>query len=100
MITRKEVFSVLKNRLPYLRHTFGVKRIAVFGSFARGTPKKNSDIDLLIEFSHTPGLEFITLTEYLEKYLGKKVEILTPAGLKGIRITGVAREIKKSLQYV
>jgi uncharacterized protein len=37
---------------------YGVQRLALFGSFAHGTPSEDSDVDLLIEFSpgHAPGL--------------------------------------------
>ncbi len=100
MLTPKEVFSILKGQLPYLRRTFGVSRIAVFGSFAQGTPQEDSDIDLLIEFTQLPGLKFITLADYLEEKLGKGVDILTPEGLKGIRIPKVAKMIKRNLRYV
>ncbi len=100
MLTRKEIFSILKNQLPYLRNYFGVSRIAVFGSFAEGSPRENSDVDLLVEFDKSPGLKFIELSEYLEKKIGKKVDILTPGGLKGIRLSRVAEDIKNSLHYV
>ncbi len=100
MLKPKELFSTLKELLPYLRDNFGVKRIAVFGSFAEGNPKKDSDIDLLIEFDQLPGLKFIALSDYLEKKLGKEVDILTPGGLQGIRIPKVAKMIKKNLRYV
>ncbi len=100
MLTSKKLFPLLKGQLPYLRNTFGVKRIAVFGSFAEGDPNENSDIDLLVEFNKIPGLKFIALIEYLEEKLGKPVDILTPGGLKGIRISRVSQAIKKNLRYV
>ena len=99
-MTRERLFSVLKEVMPYLHDNFGVSRIAVFGSFAQGTPKENSDIDLLIEFSRLPGLKFIALADYLEKKLGKEVDILTPGGLQGIRLPQVSKTIKKNLRYV
>ncbi|NLV16104.1 MAG: hypothetical protein GXY50_02680 [Syntrophomonadaceae bacterium] len=33
-----------------------MSRIGVFGSFARGEAKENSDVDILVEFSKAVGL--------------------------------------------
>jgi len=35
----------------------------------------------------------------MEKILGKKTDILTPDGIKGIRIEKVARDVKESIVY-
>jgi predicted nucleotidyltransferase len=40
------------------------------------------------------------LTEYLESLFGKKVNILTTAGLRGIRVPHVARSIEENIIYV
>jgi hypothetical protein len=36
-----------------IRASFGVKRMGIFGSFARGEEKETSDIDILVEFEKT-----------------------------------------------
>jgi len=51
MLRRKEVIGILREKWPYLRDNFGVERIGLFGSFAKGTAKEDSDIDILIEFA-------------------------------------------------
>ena len=91
---------MLKNELPYLRRLFGVKRMALFGSFAKGTQRHDSDVDLYVEFDKPVGLAFFKLTQYLEKKLGRKTDVITPGGLVGIRIPQVAEDIKRSLVYV
>lgn len=100
MLTRKEVSIILNKELPYLRAIFGVKRIGLFGSFAKGIQKEDSDVDLVVEFEKPIGLKFVELSEHIEKALGKKVDILTPAGIKSIRVKKVAEDIKKSIVYV
>ncbi len=82
---------------PYLSERYGVSRIAIFGSYARGRPSERSDLDLLMEFARPIGLEFNELAEYLEKELGLKVDILTPLGLQGIRVPEVAEDITRTL---
>ncbi len=100
MLTKKEIITILKNELPYLRDIFGVKRIGLFGSSAKGIQREDSDVDLVVEFEKPIGLKFVELSEHIEKVLGKKVDILTPAGIKSIRVKKVAEDIKKSIVYV
>lgn len=43
----------------------------------RYTPKKHSDIDILVEFEELPGLlGFLHLKEYLSELLGMKVDLV------------------------
>ncbi len=100
MLTKEETMNTLKNELPYLRNIFGVKRIGLFGSYSKGIQREDSDVDLVVEFEKPIGLKFIELSDYIEKVLGKKVDILTPAGIQSIRVKKVADNIKKSIVYV
>jgi hypothetical protein len=47
----------------------------LFGSYAKGTAKENSDIDLVVSTEIT-GLRFYELTERLRESLHKKVDLL------------------------
>ncbi len=67
--SKEQILRVLRKELPYLRERFGVERLAVYGSFAKGTPKKRSDVDILVQLNKPLGLEFIDLAYYLEKVL-------------------------------
>ena len=58
-----------------------VKRAGIFGSFARGEHKKNSDIDILIEPPKGIGFEFMGIQFELEDKLGKKVDLITYKGI-------------------
>ena len=100
MSPQQKVIKVLRREIPYLKENFGVKKIALFGSVAKGKYTKTSDIDMVIEFSRPIGLRFIDLAEYLEKKLGRKTDILTADGIRSIRIKKVAQDIKRSLFYV
>ncbi|MFH0940289.1 MAG: nucleotidyltransferase family protein [Candidatus Omnitrophota bacterium] len=100
MMNQKMVAGILRKQMPYLKSAYGVKRIALFGSFATGKQKKGSDIDMVVTFAKPLGLKFIELAEYLEKALGRKIDILTPEGVKGIRIKKVSRDIIRNLHYV
>ena len=68
----------LKNQIetlkPLLRERFKVETIGIFGSYVRGEQKRKSDLDVLVEFSETPGLfEFVELEDFLSQKLGLKL---------------------------
>ncbi|HEY9204926.1 MAG TPA: nucleotidyltransferase family protein [Candidatus Methanoperedens sp.] len=100
MLTTKETINILKNELPYLNATFGVKRIGLFGSYSKGLQREDSDVDIIVEFEKPIGLKFVELADYLENILDKKVSLLTPEGIKSIRVKNVAEDIEKSTVYV
>ncbi len=57
----------------------GVKRAALFGSFARGEVTEDSDIDLLIEFKGKKKslLDLAALKIQLQESLSKNVDLIT-----------------------
>ncbi|OGO74539.1 MAG: hypothetical protein A3K41_04395 [Chloroflexi bacterium RIFOXYD12_FULL_57_15] len=62
---------------------FGVSSVSVFGSVARNRIRKHSDVDLLVEFDQPIGLfEFARLKLYLEKILGRRVDLVTREALR------------------
>jgi predicted nucleotidyltransferase len=99
-LTKAAILRRLRESYPQLTVRFGVQRIGLFGSFARDTAQESSDIDLIVEFQHPIGLKFMEMVEYLETLLGRRVDVLTPAGLRGIRLPEVARQIEESIVHV
>jgi len=99
-MTREEVISVLRQELPELRFQYGVKRMGLFGSYARDKAADDSDVDIVVEFDRPIGLKFVAFADHLETLLGRGVDILTPAGVKAIRLERVARAITESVVYV
>ena len=100
MQAREKILGLLKAKHSFLATEFGVSKIGLFGSFAQGQPNETSDIDIVVEFDRPIGFQFIELVEYLENLLGRKVDVLTPAGIQGIRIERIAKSIAESTVYV
>jgi hypothetical protein len=100
MLTNAQILDTLKQAFDYLSAEYGVKRIGIFGSCAKGQLTDKSDVDIIVEFERPLGLRFVAFAEYLENLLGRDVDILTPAGLRGIRIGRLAEEIAASVVYV
>lgn len=100
MLTKDRVAKLLQEQNTYLASEFGVRRIGLFGSASRDLSDDASDIDLVIEFERPIGLRFVELGDYLEGLFGRKVDLLTPAGIEAIRSQAIRQEISESIVYV
>ncbi len=80
---RTVALALLTEHKPVLAQRFGVGRLALFGSVARGTAREGSDIDLLVEFEGpaTSG-RYFGLQFYLEDLLGCPVDLVTAKALR------------------
>lgn len=89
-----QIKDVLQKNMSILQDQYGVESIGVFGSFSRGEEKKKSDVDILVEFSKTPGLfKFIELEEFLSKLIGKRVDLVTKKALKSRIKDAILQEV-------
>jgi len=98
VLTKEEIFDALRKHGDILLK-YKVKEIGLFGSFVRGEQDDRSDIDFIANFEEPSIDNFMGLSSFLENLFGKKVEILTPAGVDSIRINHVKEEIKRSIIY-
>jgi predicted nucleotidyltransferase len=86
--------DVLSRHLPILQKRFQVRYLGLFGSYIQGTPRKNSDLDILVEFSDRPSLfEFIELEGYLSDLLDVKVDLVIKDTLKPLIGRWILREV-------
>lgn len=99
-MNRRKIIQLLREKQPYLAAEFGVSKIGLFGSYAKGRTTATSDIDIVVEFSRPVGFRFFELVDYLESLLGQKVDVLTLTGIQSIRIKRVAQDITESIVYV
>jgi len=87
--------SEIKNRILSHLREYDILKVGIFGSFARGESRPESDIDILVEFKDTPSLLTLIRIEYeLSEILGIKVDLVTTGALKNKRIK---KSIKKDL---
>ncbi len=78
----KNEFKKLKPAIVKILKKNGIKKAGLFGSYARGEQKKNSDIDILIEPAKGMSLfDVVGIELELKKSLGKKVDLLTYKGI-------------------
>jgi len=88
-----EIFKLLDKHNDLLKK-FKVRKIGLFGSFARGEQNKKSDIDFLVEFYEPTFDNFMDLLFALEKLFGRKVELITNGSLSPYLQPFVEKEVK------
>lgn len=74
---------ILRAHLPELRERYAITSLGMFGSYVRGEQKKESDLDLLVEFERAPSLfKYIELEDHLSELVGVKVDLVMKKTLK------------------
>ncbi len=91
--------EIVEGELFALCRRFGVARLEVFGSSARGDFQPDSDVDLLVEFLPGERVGFLRLAELqieLQALFGHPVDLVPRGGLKPIirdQVLGEARAL-------
>lgn len=79
-----DALGILREHENVMIERFGVKKMGVFGSFAKGEERINSDVDILVEFKEgqkTFG-NYMELKFYLEELFGRKVDLVIETAIK------------------
>ncbi len=93
LVTIQKILAQIK---PELVEKYHVSSIGLFGSIVRNDFSPSSDIDIIIDFSHPIGIEFVDLANYIEKKLNKPVDLVSRNGIK----QKYYREIEPEIIYV
>ena len=65
-----------------IAHLYGVKRLYLFGSYAKGTANKRSDVDLLVEKGEPMSLLKLSgMRQMVQEALNIPVDLVTTAGI-------------------
>lgn len=90
-MTCERALEVLAQSKPVLEARYGVRRLALFGSTARGSAGSDSDIDVLVAFDGPATSErYFGVLFYLEDRFGQPVDLVTEKALR--------RELRPSIE--
>lgn len=94
---KEEIFDFFTRHRSEIRE-FRVKKLGLFGSFVRDEQKEESDVDLLVEYEkgYKTIDNFLGLIDYLEKSLGRTVELITNDSISKY----LKPHIEKEIEYV
>ncbi|WP_058616085.1 nucleotidyltransferase family protein [Tepidimonas taiwanensis] len=90
---RERATRLLAEAKPLLRQRYGVTRLTLFGSTARGDARPDSDVDVLVAFDGpATAARYFGVQFYLEDLLGRPVDLVTEKALRPELTSHVARE--------
>ena len=79
--TREAVLQQLEDNRDKIRG-FGVKRLGLFGSCARGEATQSSDLDFVVELEHETFDAYMNLKEFLEELFHCSVDLVLIDAIK------------------
>jgi predicted nucleotidyltransferase len=82
MLTPDQILAILNEQHALLSRRYPIPRMALFGSWARGEAREDSDVDVLVDVDPSIGLRFVELGEELEKALGRRVDLVSRRAIK------------------
>ena len=72
----------IKNKIIFILAKYNIRKILVFGSYARNEAKPNSDLDLIVEFPDDISLlDHIGIEFELSEALNMKIDLLSQNGI-------------------
>ena len=96
-MNKQEIIESIKTEKSYLQEHFGVEEIALFGSYARGEEKADSDVDILVKMRIKTLRNYIGIIDYLQEKLKAKVDLVTKNDFLSERFL---RIVNKDIIYV
>jgi predicted nucleotidyltransferase len=93
-----EMLRTLRAAGAEIRERFGVERLGLFGSAARGELRDDSDVDVLVAFRGRATLDnYVGLKSHLEALFGRRIDLVTEKGLKPRARAYVERDLVRVL---
>jgi len=89
---RGDILAKLAEEREALRR-FGVRRIGLFGSAARGEAAEGSDLDFLVELEPKTFDAYMGLKEFLEGLFGRRVDLVLRSAIKPRLRERILREV-------
>ena len=93
-MNRDEVLNVLRAHKSILSQRFGVRELALFGSFARDEATDTSDVDILVRFDGpATSKRYFGMQFYIEDLLSRQVDLITDKALRAELRPYIEREV-------
>ncbi len=93
----RKYIDIIKLNSEELKNKYKIKFLAIFGSVVWGVQTKDSDIDILVEFSEPIRLShFLSTEEYLSNILGCKVDLVQKGAMK----PHIEKQAEKEMEVV
>ncbi|MFH1258629.1 MAG: nucleotidyltransferase domain-containing protein [Elusimicrobiota bacterium] len=95
--TTEQVINFLSAKKDLLKKEFKIKKIGIFGSYAKGEIREGSDIDIAVELEKADLFYLIGIKQFVEEALGARVDVIR---LRENMNKTLKKEIEQSIIYV
>lgn len=96
-MTRDDILRLLARFRDTRQDEYGIVRIGVFGSVARGESTDTSDVDVVVELTHPDLLLLVGIKQELEELLHRPVDVVR---YRERMNPGLKERIQKEALYV
>ncbi|MDR0789738.1 MAG: nucleotidyltransferase domain-containing protein [Bacteroidales bacterium] len=76
MVTQQSIINILQDYKAYKASKYGIDKMGLFGSYARGNQTEESDVDVYIEGELKGFCALAMIKVELEELLGNKVDVV------------------------
>jgi len=76
MLNKKQILSSLKSYKQEHSKEYGIEEIGIFGSYAKGLEKENSDVDVFVKLKHSNLFLLSKIRIELEELFGRHTDIV------------------------
>jgi predicted nucleotidyltransferase len=76
MLTTETILQYLREYKTLKKESYSIKRLGIFGSYARGEAKEDSDIDIVVDFEKPDLFNQIGIMQELEEKFNKHVDVV------------------------
>lgn len=93
-MSTEDIVDTLRRQSDYIRAEYRADIAGIFGSYARGEAREDSDLDVLVDFQDDADLfDLIHLSDYLESLLGHRVDLVSRRALRNEIRSNVLRDL-------
>lgn len=92
-MTREQILDFLRQHKQEMCDRFGVTKIGLFGSYARGDASDDSDVDVAIEMSTYSADGYFGLLHLLEDSLQKRIDLGIESNFKPLLKPYIMKDI-------
>ncbi len=94
MTDRKEILKILQDLKDEIKGIYHVKNIGLFGSFIRDEQKRESDIDVLVDFDEKADFfDLVGLSLFLEDKIKESVDVIPQRALRKELKDAILKEV-------
>jgi uncharacterized protein len=79
--TKEQILSMLEDNRAAIKR-YGVHRLGLFGSHARGDDSETSDLDFVVEFETKSFDAYMDLKAFLEQLFGTRIDLVLESAVK------------------